>query len=120
MSDPAPPPGGLPIAAWLSGGADPDLLRDLLREVIDPELGINIVDLGLVYDARVEDGVATVRMTMTTPACPLGPYLDDAVHASLTGAPGVTDVAVDFVWEPPWDPDTMMSDEAKAALGWRR
>jgi metal-sulfur cluster biosynthetic enzyme len=120
--------GPLPVTAWLAGEADVPVprqpparcrYRDLLREVIDPELGVNIVDLGLVYDVRVSDGVARVRMTMTTPGCPLGAYLDDAVRGCLWGAPGVDQVDVRIVWDPPWHPD-MMSDAAKVQLGWRR
>ncbi len=103
---------GRPALRWL---------RDLLREVIDPEIGVNIVDLGLVYDVRLPaDGVVAVRMTLTTPGCPLGGYLDDAIHAVLWGAPGVTEVDVQIVWDPPWDPDQMMTDRAKRQLGWSR
>lgn len=105
----------------LDGQASADGLRGLLREVIDPEIGINIIDLGLVYDVRLSaDGVAAVRMTLTTPGCPLGGYIDDAIHGVLWGAPGVTDVDVQLVWDPPWDPDQMMSDWAKQQLGWCR
>jgi metal-sulfur cluster biosynthetic enzyme len=105
----------------LGGQPSPEMLRDLLREVIDPEIGINIVDLGLVYDVRLTgDGVAMIRMTLTTPGCPLGGYIDDAIHETLWGAPGVTDVDVRIVWDPPWDPDQMMTDRAKQQLGWRR
>lgn len=93
-------------------------IRNLLREVIDPELGVNIVDLGLVYDVTVLDGVARVRMTMTTPGCPLGAYFDDAVQDCLWGAPGVERTQVQIVWDPPWRPE-MMSDVAKSQLGWR-
>lgn len=113
------------VTAWLTGGKmpvpwqPPDgcLYRELLREVIDPELGVNIVDLGLVYDVRVDDGVAMVRMTMTTPGCPLGAYFDDAIHSCFEGAPQVEQVDLDIVWDPPWRPE-MMSSEAKKQLGW--
>ncbi len=128
--NPAPEPRGGPpsVAEWLArdaGGQPPwqppdrCLYRELLREVIDPELGINIVDLGLVYDVRVDEGVARVRMTLTTPGCPLGAYIDDEVRSCLWGAPGVDDVDVQLVWDPPWHPD-QMSDEAKRQLGWRQ
>lgn len=93
--------------------------RRLLREVIDPELGVNIIDLGLVYDFQVTDGIARLRMTMTTPGCPLTAYFDDAVHTALADAPGVDDIDLQIVWDPPWSP-AMMSDEAKSQLGWRR
>lgn len=105
----------------LTTQAGPEVLRDLLRDVIDPEIGINIVDLGLVYEVRLSgDSTATVRMTLTTPGCPLGGYLDDAVREALWGVPGVRDIDVRIVWDPPWDPDTMMSAWAKTQLGWRR
>jgi metal-sulfur cluster biosynthetic enzyme len=113
--------GPLGLMSLLGGQASPEMLRDLLREVIDPEIGINIVDLGLVYDVQLSgDGVAMIRMTLTTPGCPLGGYIDDAIHETLWGAPGVTGVDVRIVWDPPWDPDQMMSERAKEQLGWRR
>lgn len=114
--------GPLELMSLLDGArARPEMLRELLREVIDPEVGINIVDLGLVYEVRLSgDGVAMVRMTLTTPGCPLGGYLDDAIRETLWGVPGVGDVDVRIVWDPPWDPDAMMSDWAKEQLGWRR
>lgn len=93
--------------------------RELLREVFDPELGVNVVDLGLVYDVRVRDGTARVWMTLTTPGCPLSAYLDDAIRDALQGAPGVDAVDVRIVWDPPWQP-AMMSERAKRQLGWRR
>lgn len=89
-----------------------------LRDVIDPELGINIVDLGLVYDAQILNGHVSVRMTMTTPACPLHAYMDQSVHDAIEmHFPEVKSVKVDLVWQPPWHP-TMMSTEAKLQLGW--
>lgn len=91
---------------------------DLLREVVDPELGINIVVLGLVYDVVVEEGKVRVALTMTTPACPLHAYVLEAIEAILRRAlPGVREVGVELVWDPPWHPD-MMSEEAKRQLGW--
>ncbi len=116
-------PGTLDVMslAGEGGRATPGLIRELLREVIDPEIGINIVDLGLVYDVALSgDGVARIRMTLTTPGCPLGGYIDDEIHNVLWGAPGVADIDVRIVWDPPWDPDDMMSDWAKEQLGWRR
>ena len=97
------------------------MIREILREVIDPEIGVNVVDLGLVYDIELSpDGVAAIRMTLTTPGCPLRGYIDDAIHDVLWGVPGVNGVDVRVVWDPPWNPDTMMSDRAKEQLGWRR
>ena len=107
------------LANWANDEADLDLLMDLLHEVIDPELGVNIVDLGLIYGVRVVDRVFDVRMTLTTPGCPLSGYIDDEVRRTLSGAPGVDDTVTEIVWDPPWSPD-MMSDLAKDQLGWRR
>jgi len=95
------------------------IVRDALREVIDPELGINIVDLGLVYDIEVSDGDIRVSMTMTTPACPLGGYLRHlAVSAIGSRVQDARDVTVSLVWDPPWHPG-MMSAEARHQLGGR-
>jgi metal-sulfur cluster biosynthetic enzyme len=111
----------LDLAALFSREPDPEILRDLLRDVIDPEIGINIVDLGLVYDIGLSgDGAVTIRMTLTTPDCLLGRYLADSVAGTLRDVPGVTGVDVRVVWDPPWDPDAMMSGWAKDQLGWRR
>ena len=91
-------------------------VREALSEVIDPELGVNIVDLGLVYGIEVEDARVRVAMTMTSPACPLGDYLKDLVRATIgRRVPGVQGVDIDLVWEPPWDPDRM-SDAARRQL----
>ena len=114
-------PGPLDLTALASGRPSPDTLRDFLRDVIDPEVGVNIVDLGLLYDIGLSgDGVAAITMTLTTPGCPLGGYLTDEIHDALAGVPGVTAVDVRIVWEPRWDPDQMMSDWAKDQLGWSR
>ena len=92
---------------------------EALRHVVDPEIGINVVDLGLVYEADARDGHVRVVMTMTTPACPLGESLaEDARAAIRERVGGVKSVAVDLVWEPPWQP-SMMSDAARAQLGWK-
>ena len=94
-----------------------EMVRESLREnVIDPEIGINVVDLGLVYDIAIDDGTAEVTMTLTTPACPLGPYIDSEVRTAVSDVPGVTDAKVNLVWTPPWDP-SKMSEEAKLELG---
>ena len=93
-----------------------DAVRQALSEVIDPEIGVNIVDLGLVYGIEVQDARVRVAMTMTSPACPLGDYLKDLVRATIRRrVPGVQGVDIDLVWEPPWDPDRM-SDAARRQL----
>ena len=95
-----------------------DEIREKLKLVVDPEIGINIVDLGLVYGIEVqEDGLVKVRMTLTSPACPLGPVIQTQARALLSMLEGVNDVKVELVWSPPWDPRTMASEEAKAELG---
>lgn len=91
-------------------------LRDALRAVVDPEIGLNIVDLGLVYSAAVRDGVASVTMTLTTQGCPMHESLVEGVRTVLLGLPGVTDAEVEVVWDPPWHP-SMISESAKAGLG---
>jgi metal-sulfur cluster biosynthetic enzyme len=97
---------------------DAGLVLEMLRSVIDPELGVNIVDLGLVYDVTIAaGGSVAIEMTLTTPGCPLGGYLDDEMRACLAQLPQVRDVAIRLVWEPPWDP-TAMSDLAREQLGW--
>ncbi len=95
-----------------------DLILESLKEVEDPELGISIVDLGLIYGIDVEDKKVRVRMTLTSPGCPIGPMLQTAVHGAVTRTyPNVEDVKVDLVWSPPWDPYKMASEEAKDMLG---
>ena len=93
-----------------------EVVRDSLREVYDPELHYNIVDLGLVYDIDVADGDVHVLMTLTTPACPIAPMITEQVTELLGIMPGIKDVDVEFTFEPPWTPE-MMSDEARADLG---
>lgn len=91
-------------------------LVEALRQVIDPELGLNIVDLGLVYRIEIEDASVRVVMTMTSPACPLGDYLKDLVDAAIRrDVPDVRQVDVVLVTEPPWNPD-MMSDAGRRQL----
>lgn len=95
-----------------------DELRDVLREVEDPELHMSIVELGLVYGVEIdEDGQVTVDMTLTSPACPIGPMIQGMIFHKLTQMEGVEDVEVNLVWNPPWDPRTMASEEVKMALG---
>jgi len=92
-------------------------IREALKVVTDPEIGINIVDLGLVYDTDVKDGDVTITMTLTTPACPAGPFIRDQVREVVAALPGVHAAAVELVWFPPWDPHTMATEDGKAALG---
>ncbi len=107
------------LESVVAAAADRAVIHQLLYEVIDPELGVNIVDLGLIYGIAVTDDVARVRMTLTTPGCPLSDYMDDEIHRVLADLPDVNDADVSIVWDPPWDPN-MMSEAAKRQLGWRR
>ncbi len=91
--------------------------EDALRGVIDPELGIDVVSLGLVYDVRVRGGSVVVDLTLTTAACPLGPHIAEDARARIAALEGVTDVGVRLVWEPAWGPERM-SPSAREALGW--
>ncbi len=95
----------------------PDEIREAIKVVEDPELGISIVELGLVYDITNVDGNVHISMTLTSPFCPIGPMLTSQVEVIALDLPGVKDVKVDLVWTPPWDPRTMASDEAKDLLG---
>jgi metal-sulfur cluster biosynthetic enzyme len=98
--------------------ASEEMIKDALSEVYDPEIGIDIVSLGLIYAAGVdESGLLSVDMTLTSPFCPLGSILQAQIHAVCAPLPGVEDVRVNLVWTPPWDPRTMASDEAKLELG---
>ncbi len=93
-------------------------LRAVLQTVQDPELRMSIVDLGLVYGIYIdEQGVVTIDLTLTTPACPIGPMIQGQAYHLLTQMEGVEDVEVNLVWDPPWDPKTMASDEVKLMLG---
>jgi len=111
-----------------AAGADGELaavedVEEAMRDVVDPELGINVVDLGLVYDIRVDEGnLATIDMTLTSAACPLTDVIEDQTRAALVGGPGgglVNDVRINWVWIPPWGPDKITEDgrEQLRALG---
>ncbi len=112
--------GGLDAAA-LPGASDAAIQQEAwerLHAVYDPELGIDVASLGLIYDLRVDRGQAAVRMTLTTPGCPMSDSMPEAVRRTLELIPGVAGVTVDLVFEPPWEPE-MMSEPARQALGWR-
>lgn len=94
-----------------------DQIREALKEVIDPEVGINIVDLGLVYNIDSGPDQITIDMTMTSPACPMGPYIQDDVEQTLQELAGeTTAIKVNVVWDQPWSPE-QMSDWAREQLG---
>jgi FeS assembly SUF system protein len=103
------------------GSMNPDAIRDQviaeLKTVFDPEIPVNIYELGLIYKVDVAaDGATQVTMTLTTPMCPAAEELPPEVETKARGVPGVTSVQLDLVWDPPWSPD-MMSDAAKLDLG---
>jgi metal-sulfur cluster biosynthetic enzyme len=100
------------------GPATEEAVREALKHVVDPELGVNIVDLGLVYDVEIgEGGAVSIEYTLTTMGCPIGPLIEHQMQSFLENVPGVTSVEAEMVLRPPWTPE-MMSEEAKAALGY--
>ncbi|MEB3751461.1 metal-sulfur cluster assembly factor [Geobacillus sp. FSL W8-0032] len=88
-----------------------------LKTVIDPELGINVVDLGLIYRLQIQDGQIDVLMTLTTPGCPLHDSIAGGVKRALEQIDGIHDVRVQLTWNPPWTPERM-SEEALRQLGY--
>jgi FeS assembly SUF system protein len=102
------------------GGEGSDLQADVieaLREIFDPEIPVNIYDLGLIYGVEVDDNRdATVTMTLTTPHCPVAESMPGEVELRVSSVPGIRDAEVNLVWDPPWGPHKM-SDEARLELG---
>ena len=90
---------------------------DALRTCFDPEIPVNIYELGLIYDVHVDStGMVTIKMTLTSPHCPAAQSLPAEIEGKVKVVPGVTDVKIDIVWEPPWDP-SKMSEAARLQLG---
>ena len=102
------------------GGAGGDLqasVVEVLKSVYDPEIPVDIYELGLIYGVDIsEDGDATIAMTLTTPHCPVAELLPNEVELRVLSVPGIRDAVVNLVWDPPWDP-SKMSDEARLELG---
>ena len=99
----------------------PEMIRkrviDGLRTVFDPEIPVNVYELGLIYDVSVsEDGATRIRMTLTTPMCPVAEELPGEIEFKVRAIAGVTSVELELVWDPPWTPD-MMTEAAKLELG---
>jgi metal-sulfur cluster biosynthetic enzyme len=93
------------------------LIYNALHDVYDPELGVNVIDLGLVYDVALsEEGYVTVTMTLTTPGCPMHESISEGVGAALADIPGITGGEIRLVWEPRWDP-SRMTEEGRRLLG---
>jgi metal-sulfur cluster biosynthetic enzyme len=89
---------------------------DALREVIDPELGLDFVELGLIYDVAIDDGTVSVTYTLTTPGCPIGPQVSEQIEEFVSELDGVEEVQPTMTFSPPWTPERM-SEDAKFALG---
>jgi metal-sulfur cluster biosynthetic enzyme len=96
--------------------ATTDEVMDALREVIDPELGLDFVELGLIYDVAVDDGNVSVTYTLTTPGCPIGPQVTEQIEEFVSDLDDVKTVESTLTFEPAWSPERM-SDDAKFALG---
>jgi len=105
------------LPAGEPGGATYDAIIDALKEIYDPEIPVNIYDLGLIYNVEVtSEGHAVVTMTLTTPHCPVAESMPGEVEMRVGAVPGVGHAEVNLVWDPPWDPQKM-SDEARLELG---
>ncbi|HEX9282916.1 MAG TPA: metal-sulfur cluster assembly factor [Gemmatimonadales bacterium] len=95
---------------------DEQAVRRALREVKDPELDMNIIDLGLVYEVEVDGGEVRVKMTLTSPGCPAGPMITNDAYRVIRGLAGVQDVDIEIVWEPYWTPERM-DPKVRALMG---
>ncbi|MGH7547312.1 MAG: metal-sulfur cluster assembly factor [Gemmatimonadales bacterium] len=93
-----------------------EVVRNALRQVKDPELDMNIIDLGLVYDVAVDDGAVRVEMTLTSPGCPAGPMITNDAYRVIRALDGVKDVDIEIVWEPYWTPERM-DPKVRAVMG---
>ena len=89
---------------------------DALKEVLDPEIQVSIVDLGLIYDVQVDDAEVNVKMTLTTPGCPMSRFIAHQAQEAVSAVEGVENAAVELVWDPPWTPDRI-TPEGKKILG---
>nr|WP_294848859.1 SUF system Fe-S cluster assembly protein [uncultured Sphingomonas sp.] len=104
-------------ATNVAGGALQEAVIDALKSIYDPEIPVDIYELGLIYDVAIsEDGDAVVTMTLTTPHCPVAESMPGEVELRVLSVPGIRDAEVKLVWDPPWDP-SKMSDEARLELG---
>ena len=95
---------------------DQALIYEKLKQIYDPEVGINIVDMGLIYSLDIADNKVEITMTLTSPGCPAGPQILSQVDSQVKTVAGVEDVDINVVWSPPWSPD-MLSEEARDQLG---
>jgi metal-sulfur cluster biosynthetic enzyme len=97
--------------------ANKEAVLEALKTVIDPEVGLNIVDMGLIYDVHVEGERVDVTITLTSPGCPFGPEILNSVETVPLELEGIKEAQAHLVWSPPWDPETMMSEEGRDQLG---
>jgi metal-sulfur cluster biosynthetic enzyme len=111
--DTATPETAAPADGPIAAGPAEEEILEALKDVVDPELGINVVDLGLIYGINLADEVATLDMTLTSAACPLTDVIEDQAHSALEDL--VKDVKINWVWLPPWGPDKI-TDEGRDQL----
>jgi FeS assembly SUF system protein len=104
------------VAPGEPGGDLYEAVVDALKEIYDPEIPVNIYDLGLIYNVEINDGHALVTMTLTTPHCPVAESMPGEVELRVGSVPGIGDAEVNLVWDPPWSP-AAMTDEARLELG---
>lgn len=104
------------VAPGAVGGGLYEAVIDALKEIFDPEIPVNIYDLGLIYNVEIDEGHVMVTMTLTTPHCPVAESMPAEVELRVGAVPGVGDAEVNLVWDPPWSPQNM-SDEARLELG---
>jgi FeS assembly SUF system protein len=104
------------VASPTTGGELYDEVILALRQIFDPEIPVNIYDLGLIYAVEIDEGHAVVTMTLTTPHCPVAETMPGEVEMRVMSVPGIASAEVALVWDPPWDPGKM-SDEAKLEMG---
>ena len=102
----------------MTSPSDTETVWSTLAGILDPEFGISIVELGLVYSVTCTDGEVRVAITLTTPTCPASTFIVEGARAAVAALPGVKSAQVDLVWEPRWTPE-LMSDIAREALGWK-
>jgi metal-sulfur cluster biosynthetic enzyme len=116
MDSPTTEPAAAPVSASDTSGVTADQVKLALRKVKDPELNLNIVDLGLIYDIKVEEGNVAIDMSLTSPGCPSGPEIMGHADTAIKNVPGVGTVAVNLVWSPPWSPERI-EPRIRAYLG---
>lgn len=118
----AQPPAAAPSPVWAPASPDPllplseELVYEALRNCHDPEIPVNIVDLGLIYDVRITNDRVDVKMSLTTQGCGMGGYISREAEEQIRALPGAREVKVEVIWDPPWDP-SMISPAGRKLLG---